>query len=145
MWHILLHTPCALIMSKMSFVSAGRLLSSVTHRLHTLKLLPLLDLLQFAHIVQWLLLKVLPHGFHLDVCLWERRTHIVLITGTNRCMEAKKTNGLCETLNFVLVLLMEFYSYVGDSEVSWCTTNYWHISKCSTLCCTTNSKSLRYF
>lgn len=44
----------------------------IPHRLDTLKLLPLLDLLQLANIVQWLLLKVVSHGFHLDVCL--RRT-----------------------------------------------------------------------
>lgn len=41
----------------------------VTHRLHTLKLLSLLYLLQFAHIGQRLLLKVQLHGFHLAVSL----------------------------------------------------------------------------
>lgn len=44
----------------------------IPHRLDTLELLPLLDLLQLANIVQRLLLKVVPHGFYLDVCL--RRT-----------------------------------------------------------------------
>lgn len=74
--------------------------STVTHWLHTLKLLSLLDLLQFAHIVQRLLLKVLPHGFHLDVCLKRRRTHSMMITVTGRCKEAKKRN---------IVMLMRFF------------------------------------
>lgn len=49
--------------------------SSMTHRLHTFKLLSLLDLLQFAHIIQRLLLEVHPHGFHLAVSLGRQRTH----------------------------------------------------------------------
>lgn len=46
----------------------------IPHRLDTLKLLPLLDLLQLANIVQWLFLKVVPHGFYQAVCL--RRIHM---------------------------------------------------------------------
>lgn len=48
--------------------------NSVTHGLDAFKLLSLLDLLQFAHIIQWLLLEVHPHGFHLAVGLWRQRT-----------------------------------------------------------------------
>lgn len=66
-----------------NFWIVKKLKAEVPHRLHTFKLLSLLDLLQFAHIVQWLLLKVLPHGFHLAVCLWRWRTHTMMIIGTD--------------------------------------------------------------
>ncbi len=42
---------------------------SSTHRFDTLKLLPLLYLLQLCNILQRRLLKVLPHHFHRHVCL----------------------------------------------------------------------------
>lgn len=43
--------------------------NSVTHGLNAFKLFSLLDLLQSAHIIQRLLLEVLPHDFHLAVSL----------------------------------------------------------------------------
>lgn len=46
---------------------------SCTHRFDTLKLLPLLYLLQLANILQRRLLKVLPYRFHRHVCLKDRQ------------------------------------------------------------------------
>lgn len=50
----------------------------MAHRFDTFKLLPLLDLLQFAHIIQRFLLEVLPHGFHLAVGLRTHGTHVMI-------------------------------------------------------------------
>ena len=44
-----------------------------THRFNTLKLFPLLDLLQFAHIFQRLVLEVPSHRLHLVVRLQRRK------------------------------------------------------------------------
>lgn len=77
---------------------------SVTHRFHTLKLLSLLDLLQFAHVVQRLLLKVLPHYFHLRVCLERWRTHPIIIIVTGRSAEARKQRRNIT----ILVFLVQF-------------------------------------
>lgn len=79
---------------------------SVTHRFHTLKLLSLLDLLQFTHVVQRLLLKVPPHDFHLRVCLERWRTHPIIIIVTGRSAEAKKKHH-----NF------SFFGAIWDIEV----------------------------
>lgn len=64
----------------------------IPHRLDALKLLPLLDLLQLANIVQWLLLKVVPHGFYQAVCL--RRIHTERLQ--NRSNERER-HGFCQT------------------------------------------------
>lgn len=79
---------------------------SVTHRFHTLKLLSLLDLLQFTHVVQRLLLKVPPHDFHLRVCLERWRTHpiIIIVTGSYRQAEARKQRRNIT----ILVFLVQF-------------------------------------
>lgn len=69
MWHIFYCTLLLLMWATRHVRADNEPLRWVTHRLHTLKLLSLLDLLQPAHILHWLLLKVLPHGFHLEVCL----------------------------------------------------------------------------
>ena len=45
----------------------------LTYRFNAFKLLPLLDLLQFAYVVKGLLLEVQPHDLYLAVCLKTRR------------------------------------------------------------------------
>lgn len=132
MMGILWHSQTGL-MSPLSHTSANRTVKSATHRLHTLKFLPLLDLLQFAHIVQWLVLKVLSHVFHLYVCLW-RRAHTRMITAPD--MEAHIMLCGCEAF------FSGWWDYKGfwDFKVScrstkgWQKTNRANFHACTTQC-----------
>lgn len=104
-------------------VGATSTLWKVTHRFHAFKLLSLLDLLQLAHIFKRFLLKVLPHGFHLAVCLERWRTHIMMITDRRR-----GRNALAAAARMRLLSKVQIQISLNNSSASLLSTMSNHIT-----------------